>query len=115
MRRTALPAGVNNNFLVNTGHEIAIAHNDDAVLERYHAVVTFKVSLSCFWCNRGTVVLCEYRARADGDGPASFFQLLLQTLSRQDCNIFVSLDLQAFQKVRRTIIEVGLHRRFSTL
>lgn len=35
--------GVNNGFLVNTADPIALQHNDDAVLERFHAAKAFEV------------------------------------------------------------------------
>eukprot|EP00636_Phaeomonas_parva_P008562 CAMPEP_0118857736 /NCGR_PEP_ID=MMETSP1163-20130328/4702_1 /TAXON_ID=124430 /ORGANISM="Phaeomonas parva, Strain CCMP2877" /LENGTH=739 /DNA_ID=CAMNT_0006791075 /DNA_START=388 /DNA_END=2607 /DNA_ORIENTATION=- len=36
--------GVNNGYLVNSGDPIAFQHNDDAVLERYHAALTFSIA-----------------------------------------------------------------------
>lgn len=35
--------GVNNSYLIASGHDIAIAHNDDAVLERYHVASAFEI------------------------------------------------------------------------
>ena len=38
-------SGFNNKFLVATSHPIAIAHNDDSVLERFHVAEAFKVAM----------------------------------------------------------------------
>ncbi len=41
--KTPPKKGVNNAFLVNVGDDIALRHNDDAVLERHHCMLTFQI------------------------------------------------------------------------
>ena len=35
--------GLNNVYMINTGHKHAITYNDRSVLENYHAALTFQL------------------------------------------------------------------------